>query len=979
MIMTTIMRKCVLALLLTTATVTAAWTQDDESVVKSEYAHRRYSVSDGLPENYCWNVYQDSKGYIWVGTYNGFTRYDGQSFKNYWQEKETNVQNVTENREGNITALSYSYYAVLDPEADTLRLIYHDGWRLSYYNSQNLPPGYFFYESTGTEKQHKALCLLSDTGLVKVWENEYLSKLPDLYMPYWDRANGKFYIPAGETLYVVNEAGVLQDSIEAPLVYSVFIHKNTIWGLGRSGIYKYEHGNLKLVCSQMLINNPSGVSAIEDREGRMIIRDAENIYLFDGVTLKLMFSNIALFNVILDLENNLWVSTYDGLFNLFGLQFRNYTFTRKDDIARSLLYDRENDNLWIGSFQGYLYQIKDGILTEKSIPRRSGYSYLQGFPGQSGRHLYFPGGYDDGNILHYDGKKGVWLNIPSRTYNFVLSLPDENHVLFGGWQGVIIYNQSNGKIVREIKSNELNLSPADAILDAKGRILVAGSTGIAVIDDDSIRLMEECPDDFLACRNLATDNAGKIWAASNTKLYSLNDDSIKYEYTFAEPIRGIYVTRNNVFIVLTMTGVQMKRAGDANFVCYDRNNGFTGEKMQRSKMVEDSNGNIWLLADKSLICFNPNELLLRPAVPNLHIRQAKISKDNIRWTNVVAQENHRFGYRHKNIKFEYVGLCYSAAGNVRYSYRLLGFQDGWSEPSKSRELTFNNLPPGNYIFEIFADSGTGESQSGVQSFAFTILPAFWQTWWFSTACIALLMLITGFILYKYMDRQNIKKIAAIERQKQLNSLQIQSIRLRSIPHFNANVLAGIEYYIMNFSKEEANRYLSMYSSFTNITLNDVDRPARTLEQEIQYVELYLNLEKMRFGDSFLFTVEIDAQVDKSILLPNMILHTHCENAIKHGLRPKKDKGLIQLSAISLNGGDELLVTIEDNGVGREESERIHTHGTRQGLNILTQQIGLYNQMNNKKIIQRIIDLHDANNRATGTRIEIIVPKGFNYN
>jgi LytS/YehU family sensor histidine kinase len=229
-----------------------------------------------------------------------------------------------------------------------------------------------------------------------------------------------------------------------------------------------------------------------------------------------------------------------------------------------------------------------------------------------------------------------------------------------------------------------------------------------------------------------------------------------------------------------------------------------------------------------------------------------------------------------------------------------------------------------------------------------------------------------------MDRRNKMKIAALERQKQLNSLQIQSVRLRSIPHFNANVLAGIEYYIMNFSKEEANKYLGMYSQFTNITLSDVDRSARTLEQEIQYVKLYVNLEKMRFGEKFDFFMNIDRTVDLSVMLPNMILHTHCENAIKHGLRSKKTLGRLQLTVISLNGGEELLITVEDNGVGREESARRQTHGNRQGLNILTRQIDLYNQMNAKKIRQHIIDLYDDGNCPLGTRIEITVPKKFNY-
>jgi LytS/YehU family sensor histidine kinase len=133
---------------------------------------------------------------------------------------------------------------------------------------------------------------------------------------------------------------------------------------------------------------------------------------------------------------------------------------------------------------------------------------------------------------------------------------------------------------------------------------------------------------------------------------------------------------------------------------------------------------------------------------------------------------------------------------------------------------------------------------------------------------------------------------------------------------------------------------------------------------------------MHFGDSF--EVEVDKHIDATIMLPNMILHTHCENAIKHGLRPKKGKGRLQLKAVSLHGGEGLFVTIEDDGVGRAEAERLQTQGTRQGLNILTQQISLYNQMNTKKIIQHIIDLHDPDGQPSGTRIEIIAPKGFNY-
>ncbi|MDR1199665.1 MAG: histidine kinase, partial [Prevotellaceae bacterium] len=442
-------------------------------------------------------------------------------------------------------------------------------------------------------------------------------------------------------------------------------------------------------------------------------------------------------------------------------------------------------------------------------------------------------------------------------------------------------------------------------------------------------------------------------------------------------IGNIRYTQNGMLVISDNTGIRIIDIKTKRILTFDYSNGYSAGEPGWNTMCEDYDGNIWMgTQSPNVLKFNPSKLMRRNDTPLLYITSAQYSANNVDMTEF--QDGASLKHSQRNFHFSYIGLCYSDPHSVRYRYRLTGFQDEWSQPTAARDVTFNNLSPGNYEFQVVADTGSSDLETVVITKTFTILPAFWQTLWFYTLCILLFILITGFVLYSYMNEKNRKKIAALERQKQLNNLQIQSIRLRSIPHFNANVLAGIEYYIMNFSKEEANRYLSMYSSFTSITLNDVDRHARTLEQEIQYIELYLNLEKMRFGDNFEFNIEMDNDVDRKIMLPNMILHTHCENAIKHGLRAKKDKGLLNVRILSLHNTGEIIIIIEDNGIGREDAKLLQTQGNRQGLNILSQQIQLYNQMNDKKITQRIIDLHDSDNRSLGTRMEIIVPKEFNY-
>jgi LytS/YehU family sensor histidine kinase len=329
-----------------------------------------------------------------------------------------------------------------------------------------------------------------------------------------------------------------------------------------------------------------------------------------------------------------------------------------------------------------------------------------------------------------------------------------------------------------------------------------------------------------------------------------------------------------------------------------------------------------------------------------------------------------------NVRFSYVGLCFSDPDNVYYRYRLKGFQDEWSEPARQREVTFNNLPPGNYVFEIYADAGTEKSRSETQSIIFSIKPAFWQTIWFFVGCIILLILLsTGIALY-IQRRKNRALMEKLRAEKELNELRISSIRLKAIPHFNANVLSAIEYSIANRTKEEAMRILGIYSEFTFRTLSDVDKAARPLSEELAYVKMYLDLEKVRFLDKFDFCIEVDDEVDRSVQLPNMILHTYCENAIKHGLMPLKTGGFLVIQVTQ--HGQTVCVNVEDNGVGRSYAGRnSHLHSTKQGLSILNRQIEIYNRFNKEKISQRVEDLF-KDGKPAGTRFTVEVPLDYTY-
>lgn len=255
-----------------------------------------------------------------------------------------------------------------------------------------------------------------------------------------------------------------------------------------------------------------------------------------------------------------------------------------------------------------------------------------------------------------------------------------------------------------------------------------------------------------------------------------------------------------------------------------------------------------------------------------------------------------------------------------------------------------------------------------------------KKWWVWLIITAVLSLVIWCITRRFEKRKAQKKMAKLEREKRQKELQMSAVRLKSIPHFHSNVLASIEYFVMNNSSDEAIHYMSLYSDFTNRTLSDIDRPARSVGEEVDYVQTYLELERLRYGDRLQYTITVDPDVDRKIMIPTMLLHTYCQNAVKHGIAAKHGIGSVEVS-IKRMKKDEcegVLVTVSDDGVGRTEAAQSKEFSTKQGLKILQQQIELYNRDAKHKIEQRVTDLTDDSGRPAGTRFEIWIPADYRF-
>jgi len=944
-----------------------------ENGLKTEYSYRRYTINDGLPDLITTSVFQDSKGFIWVGTIQGFARFDGQVFKAF-NSKGLSIIGFTECNNHIMVLGNISSFRVDENDSvKQIKMVYSVADEYRWTNSKTLPEGYAVYR---INKEY-GVYSVTDTGLVKVWHHELLNQIDEESNIYWDKPNQRFFIPTDEHgTYVVRENGTVEKHFNINAITCFVPYGNSIWAVGYKGLYEYKDGELKQMLDYPFFNGVSPfIQLLEDSEHNLLIRTSSCLFRYNSGQLEIITDKlVSSRGMFVDKEGNIWVADANGLLNFYKLNFKNYTLLPEGSLSQSTVVDNRN-RIWLPALDGRIFRVENGKEEiVKYPPSPDGYSFFNRGSIAYEHLLYLAGG---ASMLKYDCNKNVfqWLpGVSPYSIQDISVLPCGGLIALNSTSEAVMYS-SSGAIKRIYELGAMKQSVFTSLVDKQGNILLGGIEGVTVINGDSIRYLFSGA--LKSCMSMSYDKDGKLWLICGNRLVSMENDSAKVEHVFPKNLCNLYITRSGIMMVTTDNELYL--APDTHrldFIRYDRNNGYNDAfAIRASNVAEDRDGNILISTIEKVVSFNPDKLLDKVQPPKMYIQDFSTSVNNIQW-KTSNRDWRQLDYQQNNIRFNYIGLSYSSAQNVRYRYRLRGFQNDWSEPVTQREVTFNNLPPGDYVFEIYADAGTDESRSETQSFAFSIRPAFWQTGWFLAGCIAFLMLASAGVALYIQRRKNKVLLEKLRAEKELNELRISSIRLKAIPHFNANVLAAIEYYIANRTKEEAMRILGIYSEFTLKTLSDVDKAARSLSEELAYVKMYLDLEKIRFLDKFDFQINVEASVEKDTKLPNMILHTYCENAVKHGLMPLKTGGLL---SINVSQHDRVVfVSVEDNGVGRAfAAQNPHLHSTKQGLFILNRQIEIYNSFNREKIHSQAEDLFESG-KPKGTRFTVEVPLDFEY-
>ena len=224
----------------------------------------------------------------------------------------------------------------------------------------------------------------------------------------------------------------------------------------------------------------------------------------------------------------------------------------------------------------------------------------------------------------------------------------------------------------------------------------------------------------------------------------------------------------------------------------------------------------------------------------------------------------------------------------------------------------------------------------------------------------------------------IQEMQLITLHRDLATSQLTALRAQMNPHFIFNALNSIQQYILKGDVDQANRYLSKFSRLQREVLNHCDQNFIPLEKEIEMLRLYLELEQLRFHDTFEYEIKIDEEIDSNeINIPPMILQPFVENAIWHGLMPKAGDKKVQIEF--LTRGDELLCClIRDNGIGREAAARLRqktqnvTKHKSKGLNLVYERLDILQHQYQQPFEVKVSDITDGHGQVQGTEVQLIL-------
>lgn len=996
-----------------------------ESTSAQNFNIQTFTTRDGLSHNEVRGVALDSLGFLWIATWDGLSRYDGHSFRNYFHNPDD--------------SLTLPYFSIQDVQVDgggNLWLITDVGTVTRYDRDKDI------FKTTGITKDSLPERFIN----ISIDESGYMWLLDSDRIFRYDFIKNIF-----ERYDLCDRDGSVSEMLSAGVTYSVSTKEdNKVW-IVFSEILEFG----KSSDNKLILKNEYRISESDQLDDidfgfsswyRIYHSESGRKWIFSNVGLFLLDEETGIFREFRDPfpgsefrgRGCLFWSWYNGGLYIYSMNEARLSHI-PDNYCQLLrgVFSQNKDLVWFSSHSvtGAALGLTRVVFTP---------DYFKDYP--------LPGEENDVRAVYAvarDKENSIWvgmrgndplIRITPESETLKVRIPDNfgwtdagairsiSATDEGVWIGffrklLIFYNSGSGKFTRYNPDAHWYRPLAvdnngDLYLDGgqNHRKLIRFCPGLEMITD-SIFYSSKSP-----IYKIVIDPGGNVWCGMNGSLvmkydpasqkvesfilskgnYNVEDICIgeKGELWFAllgggvcnfEPVTGrkiFYTTSgglaNNMTYCLlkdnsgniwvsTNTGISRINPETGKIRSFGRNEGLNIIEFNSGASYACNDGEFLMGGMGGLVGFYPDEI-------NKAGSESGDQKVIVTEVRVSGQEMHFkqtpgtsdtiiFNKGDNNFKVYFSSSDFVNSTNTLYRYKLSNINGDWVEAdSRNRNISYANLKPGWYNFQLQATDRNG-SWTASREIRIKFPPYFYQTLFFKvTVTLFLLFLVSGMILIY------IRQLKQRESQKQ-DALRLQSLRGQMNPHFIFNSLNSINYFISNNDKLSANRYIADFSKLIRSILHNLSHDYVTLEKEIESVEDYLKIEHLRFGDKFDYQVIVDSTIGhENVKVSPGLVQPFIENAIWHGVRGLEiRKGMIEVWFGYRYG--QLTCIVKDDGIGRKKAEMLRSGNDQKkskGISIGQERLRIINGLQKSHYQIFIADLH-PDRTETGTLVEIDIP------
>jgi ligand-binding sensor domain-containing protein len=977
---------------------------------QKQWVYRFYNTAHGLPSSEILTVAKDKQGFLWIGTTAGLSKYDGYRFHNYAYTSKNqplgSVNKLTTDSSGRLwIATSTGLFCFINNQLTQLN------------NSTALPQGVndivvneknMFWLATENGPALLTMSELDLTGEKKINLQQYVikqwnSKEPDGYKRrvtlVSEAVDGTVYFaqPGKVYRFAKNEMSLFHSHADVyDIIQNLFaVNYSTLYfDCSSTEMNKVEKGVHSYSSSSQFYrpgetNNTKGVW----------YAGTSGVFYFHpqtgtaSVFINLLKDDVIWPSAAVKDENCIWAATHDGLIRIKPSLFTVYDW-RKLSVHNDFYsaVQLNSGSILLGSNRGKIFsETKDGFVYYKDgvVPKAEVKAMYEDERGW----LWAGSGYQglsvvrNGTVTQYTMKEGIH----SLTLLHILKTSKGKLYATGSEGTTEIIVAAGQQVSFKKHAYKPRLSQKayfySAIEGPDGRLWLAGEEGIVYLENDSLHSFsfKNTP---LSINSMVKDKNGMLWLAANgkgifqckfnaahqpeiIKQLTLNDGlhTLSYLHLLADNNKHIWAA-SSAGISCVIPGQNQYRV-----LNFDESDGFLKPGYSYIRLFEGSDERIWTVTTTGFSSFNTGIASARYTTPVVYVTDVISKKQN------AAVWQNKFNYNDNALTFHFTALDYSAQEGIVFYYRMNGLDTGFTNNGR-QSISYENLAPGKYTFRVKALSTKSVWSKEEAVYSFIIEPPFWKQWWFKLFFI-LFFAAAAYLFIKLRERKIREKEAqktALEKlNKDLANWQLAALKAQMNPHFIFNAMNSIQQFTLKNDIDNANLYISKFSTLLRKVLHASQLDYISLEEEAEQLKLYIEIEKLRLGDQFSFTIEIADEIEAdAVKIPGMLVQPFVENALKHGLSLKEGYRKLEV-CFSLSGEKKLQATITDNGIGRQkalelkkQNEKLLPHNSK-GILLVQERLALLNPTGAGTHNIRITDLYDDTGKASGTQVMIHFP------